>query len=256
MKKLIAAILALWMPLAPAYALEQEYVSEKERPELQGAVLNEELRKINKEIETAIQTGDTASLAALTTTGAGNFNSVKVGSPTGGNQGAGTVNATALYDDGVLLTQSKVVNLTYTMDTTDDRFIGGTIPRDDTKPQSTEGNQLFTHSHTPASSTNILYIFGFAHLFPEDANATATLALFKDSDTDALAVGYEKTVSGIDGLTVPVIHKMTAGTTSAITFKLRAGSTTGNTGYNQDSTTTFTYGGLNGSWLFVIETTP
>jgi hypothetical protein len=97
-----------------------------------------------------------------------------------------------------------------------------TIPFDDTIPQNTEGTEFLSLAITPKSSSNLLLIQAVLNYSYSIAN-TVTMALFQDSTASALAASceYGSTATGMinSGLT----YYMTAGTTSATTFKLRAG---------------------------------
>lgn len=101
------------------------------------------------------------------------------------------------------------------------------MPFDDTLPQITEGAEFMTRTITPTSASNILRV---DVVFNGSPNATSyvTAALFKNSDANALAVGSNYAASGIYVQTVFTFF-MTAGTTSAITFRVRAGQHTGGT---------------------------
>ena len=112
-----------------------------------------------------------------------------------------------------------------------------TFPSDDTIPQKTEGDQYMTLSITPKNTNNSLRINVVAHCC-FGAQTTVTVALFQDDAANALAVGWQA-ISGINhALSIAFIHKMTAGTTSPITFKVRIGT---------DSAGTFTFNGLAGN---------
>jgi len=105
------------------------------------------------------------------------------------------------------------------------------IPHDDSIPQNTEGNQFMTLAITPQSATNILVIEALVYMSNSVAGHLIA-ALFQDTTAGALAVGdvFEATATAED--MVPVRHTMAAGTTSATTFKIRAGG-------NNAGTTTF-----------------
>jgi hypothetical protein len=127
------------------------------------------------------------------------------------------------------------------------------IPLDDTIPQNTEGDQYMTINFTPKSATNILVIRANVWISNSAAGATMVSALFQDSVANALAVGVEYEATGTAMHSVPVTHTMTAGTTSAITFKIRAGA-------NVAGTTTFNgaggaryFGAINKSFIEVME---
>ena len=103
-----------------------------------------------------------------------------------------------------------------------------TIPFDDTIPQNTEGTEFLSVAITPSSASNLLLIQVVMNYSYSIVN-TVTMALFQDSTANALAASseYGSTATGMinSGLT----YYMTAGTTSATTFKVRAGGETAGT---------------------------
>jgi len=110
-----------------------------------------------------------------------------------------------------------------------------TIPDDDTIPQNNEGDQYMSLSITPNNSSNKLRIDVVVHITNSLTLAAGCVALFQDSTAGALAAGRIDT----PGLSAGSIseckftHYMIAGTTSATTFKVRAGySLTGTTTFN------------------------
>jgi hypothetical protein len=113
-----------------------------------------------------------------------------------------------------------------------------TLPFDNSTPQNTEGTQYMTLAITPTSSSSKLIISVKALFTFSVADNALTVALFQDSTANALA----STFSSIDkaGYVLPFVisHYMTAGTTSATTFKVRAGS---------DAAGTTTFNGSSGS---------
>lgn len=154
-------------------------------------------------------------------------------------------------DTGVdypLLGVVQVVN------TTDGAVATGTttIPYDDTIPQNTEGDQYMTLAITPKATTNKLIIDVVVYVSNSSAGQY-TAALFQDSTAGALAIG-DTYQSNAQGLSVLVFrHYMTAGTTSATTFKVRAGC-------NVAGTTTFNgsggarkFGGVFSSSITITE---
>lgn len=96
------------------------------------------------------------------------------------------------------------------------------LPFDDTIPQNTEGTELMTQAITPESATNILLIEA-VFMATHSVSTFISGALFQDTIVNAIAAnaGYITTATGAQSVTVK--HKMTAGTTSATTFKLRVG---------------------------------
>jgi len=112
-----------------------------------------------------------------------------------------------------------------------------TIPYDDTIPQSTEGDQYMNLAYAPKLSTSKLHI-DVVLIGSHSVSADFVIAaLFKDSDTDALAAAVERNDSA-GGKTIMFNYSMTSGTTSAISFRVRAGG---------NSAGTFTFNGNGGA---------
>lgn len=96
------------------------------------------------------------------------------------------------------------------------------LPCDNTVPQNTEGDQYMSLAITPTKSTNILVIDSevTGSLSSGTASAIGGMALFQDSTANALAAVVMPQYYAINGI---LKHSMTAGTTSATTFKVRCG---------------------------------
>jgi hypothetical protein len=103
-----------------------------------------------------------------------------------------------------------------------------TLPWDDTIPQNTEGDQYMSLAITPTSSTNKLKI-EVVWNGTISSVTQATLALFQDSTANALAASQGYISSGGQPINMTLIHYMTAGTTSATTFKVRFGAASAST---------------------------
>ena len=127
-----------------------------------------------------------------------------------------------------------------------------TIPCDDTIPQKTEGTEFMTLAITPTSSSNKL-IIRVQYNFGTNVVHQHTAALFQDDTANALAstAHYPDTATG----TASVIfsHYMTAGTTSATTFKVRAGSCASGSSYFNGSGAGRLFGGVNASGITITE---
>jgi hypothetical protein len=110
----------------------------------------------------------------------------------------------------------------------------GLIPRDDTIPQKTEGDEYMTLAITPTKATNRLDITVIGIWSNSVARNPMVVALFRDDVADALAgITWDAKPNASDmDASACIIHHMVAGTTSEITFKVRAGG-------NQTGTTTF-----------------
>lgn len=101
------------------------------------------------------------------------------------------------------------------------------IPNDNTIPQITEGAEYMTLAITPSSATNTLLINVVMQL-SANSPASRTMALFQDSTANALAAITSSTATNTP-VVLTFTHKMTAGTTSSTTFRVRYGSDAGAT---------------------------
>lgn len=129
------------------------------------------------------------------------------------------------------------------------------LPCDNSIPTSSEGAQFLSHAHTPKSATNKLLITVVLQA-THTANTVITAALFQDSDAAAIAAAGVYHPGGdapADSETITFQHIMTAGGTSAITFKVRAGGDgAGTLTFNGDAGTR-NYGGVSASSIAVTE---
>jgi len=163
-----------------------------------------------------------------------------------GTSGTPAANLAAVKDRVSRLVQRVEATpyTTYTSDAT-------ALPPDDSIPQSGEGLEVLTASITPKSASNRLIIEARV-IMSADASRTLIAALFQDSTADALAVGMETSPAAGNMMTVFVRHEMAAGTTSATTFKIRAGTTTG-TFYINGTDSARAFGGIASCRLSIME---
>lgn len=132
---------------------------------------------------------------------------------------------------------------------------------DNTIPQSNEGTELITCAITPKSTTNLLLIIAtiLSSYTTASAGTQGVMALFKDSDADALAAAgcgfMTVATSSVTGR--PLVYKMVAGSTSEITFKIRAGGAAAGTYYfnSYPAAATRAFGGVAATTLTIIEFT-
>lgn len=125
------------------------------------------------------------------------------------------------------------------------------IPFDDTIPQSGEGDQYMTLAITPTNSGNKLKI-DVVVVGAGSVNSYNYAALFQDSTADALAAVATEIATGGDISTVKFTHYMSAGTTSATTFKVRAGSGAGTYTFNGVASGRI-FGGIMASSITITE---
>jgi len=101
------------------------------------------------------------------------------------------------------------------------------IPADDTIPQNTEGAEWNTVTITPSNASNRLRIEAFFSCVSGSSSAELCAAIFQDATAGALAATSESPSVAATTMDLRVEHEMAAGTTSATTFKLRAGPASG-----------------------------
>jgi hypothetical protein len=132
-----------------------------------------------------------------------------------------------------------------------------TIPYDDSIPQqSTEGTLFLSRAITPQSATNRLVIEAVVHLSSSAAARYMTVALFQDSTADAIAAVAEYVDAANGATTITLRHEMAAGTTSATTFKIHAGTDGAATVTFNGNATARRFGGITVSSLRVSERVP
>jgi hypothetical protein len=134
---------------------------------------------------------------------------------------------TAKITDGAI-TASKIATglLAETVESvTNSIFVigsGDAIPFDNTIPQNTEGEEVLTATITPSSNANKVLITCEVNCVNTTAgNSGAILALFKNSDANAIAARAETLVA--EHRCVVFSYIDSPATTSATTYKLRCG---------------------------------
>jgi len=128
------------------------------------------------------------------------------------------------------------------------------IPFDDTIPQNTEGDQYMSQAITPRSAANVLAVSAQGS-YSNTISSTDTMiqALFQDSTAGALACTAEAKGVSSGPVLLATTYAMKAGTTSATTFKIRAGQqTVGTTNFNGHNGTRI-FGGVVSSFIEVLE---
>lgn len=99
-----------------------------------------------------------------------------------------------------------------------------TIPMDDSIPQNTEGTQFLTATITPTNSVNRLMIDVTLYVSINTSSLWVIAALFQDNTASALTSATAWHGTNVTGI-IPISfhYSMVAGTTSATTFRVRAG---------------------------------
>ena len=96
------------------------------------------------------------------------------------------------------------------------------IPRDDTIPQITEGDEYMTVAITPTSAGSTLEV-EVSIMVTHSVLTRVTTALFRDSTANALSAAMVYGVTAATGGFITFKHRVVAGSTSATTFRVRAG---------------------------------
>ena len=148
-----------------------------------------------------------------------------------------TLNVDTIQDKGAAFEHARLVQVVNTV--TGTSATGTTaMPNDNTIPQNTEGDQYMTLAITPTHASNKLLIE--VHIIMACATSGRNLqaALFKDSTAGALASTFSYAHQAGEVHSNSIVHYMTTGGTSEITFKVRAG---------VDSSGTVTFNGYGGN---------
>lgn len=96
------------------------------------------------------------------------------------------------------------------------------IPIDDTVPQNTEGDEVMALSITPTSASNKLIVEVVANAFPLGNYNDVSVALFRDTNVDAVAAACTEANYHAGG-PISIRYCIIAGTTLQTTFRVRVG---------------------------------
>ena len=128
-----------------------------------------------------------------------------------------------------------------------------TIPLDNTIPQNTEGSEVLTATITPIASTNRLRIDVVICAGASVAN-NIVVGLFRDSTANAVAAATEVADGAGSRRIITFTHFVTAGSTAATTFRVRAGlATAGTLNINGDGGGGSLFGGVMSSSITITE---
>jgi len=148
----------------------------------------------------------------------------------------------------------KIIQVVNVMDGAVATSSGSVIPYDDTIPQITEGYEFMTLAITPTSATNKLLITVTINLIPESSSNGVIVALFQDATAGALAVQNDALDEVRCNKVVTFSHYMTAGTTSATTFRVRGSADiSGNVTFNGYIGGVRKFGGVMASSITITE---
>lgn len=144
------------------------------------------------------------------------------------------------------------------------RFVTGSvltgttlIPKDNTVPQNTEGDQYMTLAYTPDDAANILYVTSDWYGTSGASENNMILALFRDGVVGALALGSQTvTVAGSQMVGMRLSYRVVAGSISPTTFNVRAGGNIAATTTFNGSLSAALYNGVLSSNITIKEYLP
>ena len=102
------------------------------------------------------------------------------------------------------------------------------IPLDDSKPQNTEGAEVFSQAITPTRSDSKILITVVLNIANDSGSNLHTAAVFRDSVANAIAAGWARAIAANNPNSPMVINFLDSpATTSAVTYKVRVGYSAG-----------------------------
>lgn len=126
-----------------------------------------------------------------------------------------------------------------------------TTPLDDTIPQNTEGNLIYTTPITPLSANSTLWVRGLLQCTSGSVTQGLIACIHRDgAQASVCSLGWNQTVNGFNSLVVEGF--LPANSTAPTVFTLRAGAGASNFAVN-GSTAARLYGGVFNSMLQVWE---
>jgi hypothetical protein len=102
------------------------------------------------------------------------------------------------------------------------------IPFDNTIPQITEGWEVMTATITPQSATSTLYVTGIVNCSASaSSQCSVGMALFRDATANSIGGSYAINAIQYALIQITAQARVTSGSTSATTFRMRIGSNPG-----------------------------
>ena len=126
------------------------------------------------------------------------------------------------------------------------------LPGDNTIPQITEGDQIFTLTVVPSSALNLLRHRCVTRSDNSGGGNVTALCLFQDSTANALACQFVGFAFGNGGAGV-LEYEMVAGTAASTAFKIRLGGAASTTYLNGNNAGTSFYNGVQQSFFHLTE---
>jgi hypothetical protein len=167
------------------------------------------------------------------------------------SKGAGTVSSTGLYVNGHG-TIAQVVSDTDATYTT----LGTILPVDNSIPQITEGDEVLSVAITPTNASSILRITVCVHIGGGANPGSAGVGLFVDATANAIAAAAVEITAATNMNTMTFVHEVSAASTAARTYRVRAGSSAANDVFLNGNAANRIFGGVAVSSIKVEEVLP
>jgi hypothetical protein len=119
---------------------------------------------------------------------------------------------------------------------------------DSSKPQISEGDQVFSRAFTPLRDDSVIRVTFY---FTSDVNAASQVvfAIFKNSTADAVAADAFRSIASSTAFTGGLVFEESSGSTSSRTYSVRGGTASGTITLNGSNT----LGGLRQCYLLIEE---
>ena len=163
----------------------------------------------------------------------------------------GTSALTIANSTGIVKIPGHVIQIVGNTNSTYNGGASAGLSRDDTIPQQSEVHMCVEVSITPRFSDSKLFIQASIPGGTQNNTYTAC-CLFQDSNADAIQVMPIYNPNNNVEMVWALSHYMTAGTTSATTFKIGLGSNSGAI-YQNGVSSSRRYGGVSASTLVIME---
>ena len=167
-------------------------------------------------------------------------------------KGLGTLNAAAgvyVAGHGTVAQAVRDTEAAYTT-------LGTILPADHSIPQTTEGSEILSVAITPTNASSILRIRVNLMVGHASAGGQVCAALFVDSSVGALAAAGQSVGNSTTVESLSFEYTISAGSTSARTYKVRAGSDAASDAFLNGNASSRIFGGVAVSSLEVEEVLP
>ena len=191
-------------------------------------------------ISTVTLNAASASITAIGITALNSLNSVS----------ASIVTATRINASGMSILLGQATNVTYTT-------CGTLLPHDNSIPQIGEGDEVLSITVTPRNASSTLHIdVSLPVVGTAAAGGQVGAALFVDATANAIAAGTQRVGGTASTANIYFKHLVTAGSTTARTYRVRVGSETVSDAFLNGDSSARQFGGVSTAAITVTEVLP